>query len=164
MSFLVPVVNKDDCVVMLNLANAILPEVYGGYVPQEHIKFLLEKFYDVEVLFNQVSTTNCLNYLLNVQGESVGYLSLEIKEHTLKLDKLYLLESCRENKLGSKALDFTVEKAKELKCDCIELIVHEDNTRAISFYKKFNFKLKKALHHEFENGHSLDGFLMMKNL
>lgn len=159
-----PLIDKADCQCVVDLAHIILPDVYRENVPYDHIEFLLEKFYNQNDLERLLSDSNYYNYLIIVGEQKVGYLSLVKLGTRLKLDKLYLLPEYRGTGVGAKAILFTIEKSEIINCSEIELIVQKDNRRAILFYEKFHFKVEKELHHDFENGHSLDGFLMVKKL
>lgn len=156
--------NIKDIDAIETLAREILPEVYHGIVPKEHINYLIESMHSVKAInANYIDEVNHY-YLLNYNKLHIGYLHLEIQEDAIFLQKIYIQKGYRKKHIGSTAIAFTNQFAKKRGKKRIFLTVHEQLPNTIAFYKNHGFKIIKKLHHTFENGHTLSGYKMSKNL
>jgi len=141
--------------VIKELAWKIMPDFYGTYIPQYHIKFFLEKYQTVKAIEEQISS-GFEYYLI----DSAGYMAIQPNDGILLLSKLYMLETFRGKGMGKMAMEFIMDRAKELKASKIELIVNRKNLRTIEFYKKWGFQITESLVNKFENGHSEEDYKM----
>lgn len=142
------------------LAKEILHEVYDPIIPPEHTVYFLQKFQTVSAIQLQIIKENFQYYLLNFNDIPVGYIGFYIKENVLYLSKIYILESCRGNKIGKTGLQFVQKKAKELKVNKIELLVNQQNESTINIYKKYGFEIVTAVSNSFSNGFTVEDYIM----
>jgi len=154
----------EDFQLIEQLAQSIYPETYAGLIPQDHITFLLNKYLNAEFIYKNVSEHEHVYFLLLYEKQEIGFLGLYIENKTLVLNQLYILQSFRSLGVGSKALLKAYEWAKHKKCQTIKLTVLQQNTKAIAFYQNQGFEIKASLEHHFENGHTMQGYSMMRFL
>lgn len=144
------------------LSGEILPEAYETIIPGDHINYLFEKSHSAKAIQGHVLQENYLYYLITNDNINIGYLGIELSKNSLIISKLYLLKSCRGIGAGTVAMSFVDQLARDFNISEIELTVHKENKSAIQFYTKRGFIITDLLFHQFENGHSLEGFRMVK--
>ncbi len=143
------------------LAFEILPEVYDGYLPAEHVIFFLQKFQTPGAIQKQISE-DYEYYLLEHNETAFGYIGLQLSPNKMVLSKLYMLKGYRSKGWGDKAMAFINDRSMQLGSKKIQLVVHRNNRGAIKFYKQRGFVITRPLLHSFENGHSVEDYLMTK--
>lgn len=87
----------------------------------------------------------------------IGYLSYSIMYEKAEINNIYVLENFRSKGIGTKLMEYLLEKCKI--CENITLEVRKNNDSAIKLYKKFGFK-EVALREKYYN--DIDGILMMR--
>ena len=82
-----------------------------------------------------------------VGGEVVSFCSLYIIELLTRklgvIEEVITKEECRKNGYATELIKQAVDKARELKCDCVELTVREDRPEIQEFYNKLGFVDRK---------------------
>jgi ribosomal protein S18 acetylase RimI-like enzyme len=146
------------------LAEEILHEVYDPIIPAEHTVFFLQKFQTVSAIQEQIEKENFQYYLLYFNDIPVGYIGFYIKESILYLSKIYILEISRGNKIGKTALQFIQQKAEDSNVNTIELLVNQQNKNTIAIYKKYGFKVLKAVSNSFSDGFTVEDYIMEKEM
>jgi diamine N-acetyltransferase len=146
------------------LAREILPEAYDSIIAPDHIFYLLKKSHSAIAIEDQIANENYQYYLLTFNNLEVGYLGIQYLADRIIVSKLYILKSFRGKKIGTRALSFVNDMAKQFNISKIELTVHKQNIETIDIYSKNGFAIIESLSHKFENGHSLEGFKMEKVL
>lgn len=109
-------------------------ETYSGLMPEDYLKSLtLEKC--VEMAHKLPQNT----LLLKVEGKTVGFSCICKREDATELLAIYLLKAYHGKRLGYELLKHTISAY----CDNTKVFlwVLDGNDRAISFYKRFGFKL-----------------------
>ena len=92
------------------------------------------------------------------EGRIIGFLNYSIMYEKAEINMIYVLEDCRNKGIGTKMLDYALEKCKI--CENVTLEVRKDNACAISLYKKFGFK-EVAIRQNYYG--SVDGVLMVRD-
>ncbi len=149
--------------VVESLAKMIFFPTYSPYVHVDHIDYFLKRFQSVEAIQEQIKT-DYEYYLYSHLGEGVGYLGIQWEEDQAVLSKLYFLPEFRNQGWGLKALDWAEERARIQGKSKMELVVNENNSSAIRFYQKHGFHTLKAVTHSFDNGHSVQDLILIKDL
>lgn len=146
-----------------SLAYEIIPEFYADIVPHEHNMFFVRKFQTVDAIQQQIKN-GYEYYILYNEEETVGYLGIQIgfSEPKMVLSKLYIRKDFRGLGFGTKAMEFIVNRANEIKVERIMLIVNRKNENAINLYKKHKFTISKELVNEFENGFAVLDYEMTR--
>lgn len=91
---------------------------------------------------------NSLGYLwlIRLDDKPVGYAALtlgysfEYKGRDAFIDEFFILEEFRNQGIGTRTMEFVVQKAKELGVNALHLEVEKHNEAGISLYRKFKFK------------------------
>ncbi|HMO39426.1 MAG TPA: GNAT family N-acetyltransferase [Saprospiraceae bacterium] len=85
-------------------------------------------------------------WLIMYNGQLAGYVALtlgysfEFKGRDAFLDELYVLPEHRGNGLGTKAVEFVAEKAREMGVKAIHLEVEAHNEAGRALYRNFDFQ------------------------
>jgi ribosomal protein S18 acetylase RimI-like enzyme len=131
------------------IASNTFYETFRPYNTEQDIQAYIQKAYKVEIMANQLANTEKYYFAIATVGEEiVGYIKLILNQtHTLlfgqtaELEKIYVIKSHWDKKVGAALMTHAIEICKDLKYNNIFLGVWQENQRAVSFYKKFGFKV-----------------------
>ncbi len=146
---------------VVKLAKEIMHEHYGSYIPTHHIDYFLEEYQSFAKITEQINQ-NYIYYLIQNKNLAVGYFGLKMNTDLIEISKIYIQNSRRGLRLGEKSIQYIIILAEKLKIDQIELVVNQNNNRAISFYKRLQFNIIEAKTTTYGNGHSEDDYLMRR--
>lgn len=156
--------SPQDYQMIETLAREIMPEVYVPDIPLAHVNYYLDTFQTSEVIRRQIHQEHYVYFLLYFNEQAVGYLGVQLLKGVLLLSKLYILKEYRGNKIGKKALELTERMAKENLRRRIELYVNKNNEASINIYKKAGYVIESLTTHTYDNGHTEEDYLMIKQL
>lgn len=122
----------------------------------------MKKSHSAQIIANNISNKDHEYYLIQDGDNIAGYLAVELISNTVIISKLYILKPFRGKGIGAMTMYFVNSIANKNKALKIELTVHTQNKRSINCYLKHGFKITDSLFHKFDNGHSLNGYLMTK--
>ncbi len=125
---------------------------YRGIVPAEYISQKNASRHD---LYARVITEkNDTNYIIQYAGKTVGLMKIappqddDLGDEFYEVQSLYLHPDYFRMGIGSKALEFAFEKARNLSKTAMAVWVLADNINSIRFYEKHGFiadgKIKDA--------------------
>ena len=127
--------SENDYSSLYDFMHPIWLETYGGFLPEEQILFLLDKYF---------SPANIPNF--RAQGyeyykvDDVGVLVIVERETEVYLDKLYLSPASRGKGYAKFVFDELIKRGKD-----ITLNVNQSNARAVACYKKNGFVVDKTI-------------------
>ena len=155
------VINNSDIEVTAQLAHKIWNDHYVPIIGQNQVDYMLDKFQSFNAISNQLK--NGYEYfLISENNEAIGYLGLISSSNSKKMmiSKIYTEKDVRGAGFGKQLIDFTIKLAKETGMEIIWLTVNKNNSNAIKWYQKFNFKIKKEVEMDIGNGFIMDDFVM----
>ena len=128
----------------------------------------LEEKFSLERLRSELGNAESSFYFVELDGNPVGYLKVNIGsaqseqslEDALEIERIYILKKFHGKRLGKLFFDKAVEITTQLKLKRIWLGVWEDNTLAIDFYQRQGFT--KFAEHPFALGDKVDADWLMK--
>ncbi len=101
--------------------------------------------HDIEVLSDprgKIINKNGNIFLLISEGKVIGTYALQrINSKVFELSKFTIKKEFRGRKLGERMLQHAIEKAKDMKCESIVLLTHQNLKGATSLYRKSGFKV-----------------------
>lgn len=109
--------------------------------------------------FNNNIFTKYFIYLY--KSNIIGFVNYFDLYDRFEIVNIYVDEKYRNNKIGSKMLEYLIKKGLDKKIDNITLEVNENNIPAIKLYKKYDFK-SVAKREKYYNG--VDGILMERKM
>lgn len=131
--------NDDDLKKLAHMACEIWHQHYFDILSFEQIEYMLNNFQSVNALKNQVNEGYEYYFIVD-NNIYTGYLGIKKYPKHLFLSKLYIKKDHRGKGLGKKAIEFALQRAKELGCDKVVLTVNKENVNSISVYEKLGFK------------------------
>ncbi len=162
----IEVLAKTDLNSIRDLAYKIWPIAYGEILSQEQLTYMLDKFYSVESLENQMIDKNHIFLIIKENNIPLGFASYELNcenNKKAKLHKIYVLPNLQQKGIGNMLLQEVEKRAKEANCDSVFLNVNRHNT-AQEFYKKYNYTIIKQEDISIGNGYLMEDFVMEKKL
>lgn len=138
----------DDAENLSRLGRITFSEAFGDTNTEEDLGNYLEKSFNVDGIRLQLEGPDIF-HLAEMDGESVGYLKLNISAkvpevdglNAIQLERIYIRKHLYGKGLGNMLLEVAVSEARDLGYDQIWLGVWQENKRAIDFYLKNNFKI-----------------------
>lgn len=153
--------NTAQLSIIRDLAYRIWPATYGEILSEAQLKFMLDKFYDIDFLENlRINGQHFL--LLEENAVFLGYASYELNyenSNKTKIQKIYVLPETQGKGLGRRLMDFIKNKASENDNDGLLLNVNRYNN-ALGFYEKYGYTIKETVDIEIGNGYLMEDYVM----
>ncbi len=128
--------SQDSVVTLLNLVN----EIFLDYVVP--VNWTIQEF-ELDVRENSISENE--SFLVYQNGSPVGFCLVSLREKKARIDSFGVIKELRGTGLASEILFRCLESLKWKGIEKIVLEVAEGEKRAIRFYEKHGFKLKRKL-------------------
>jgi ribosomal protein S18 acetylase RimI-like enzyme len=144
-----------DAVLLSKLSVAAFLPAHGHSASKEIIDNYLTANFSEENFIRELSNPDFQYHLIYYKDKIAGFskviFNAENKritdKNTTKMERLYLLKEFYNLGLGKELLNFNIQLAKKNKQLGIWVFVWTENTKAIAFYKKMDFK--KVGNHDF---------------
>jgi diamine N-acetyltransferase len=152
----------NDVVLVAELADRIWRKHYNSIITMEQIEFMLHKMYSKESLLEQMNQGQKFT-LVYLNEKPIGYISLSTKnEKDYFLHKFYIEIEEQAKGIGT-TLFHSILKEIPL-AETLELTVNRQNYKAINFYFKNGFVIKKIADFDIGNGYFMNDFVMIKKI
>lgn len=154
-----------DIEAIQGLAAEIWPVAYRDILSEAQLNYMLNQFYGIEALKEQILTKGHQFYLLlNKSKQELGFAAVSKEnEDTFKLQKLYVLPSQQGKQLGKMLLQTVIHYSKENGGMRLILNVNRYN-KARFFYEKQGFKIIEEVDIAIGNNYFMNDFVMQCNL
>jgi diamine N-acetyltransferase len=149
--------------IMEGLARRIVPDFYVQFFAAETAGYLVETGHTVEALEAQAGRGS-RHFLIDWNGEAVGYFSLSNKGATMLLSHFYLLPEYRGRGLGKMAMEFIEGEARASGAADIELFVLRENKGAVGLYTRSGFVVAAEVLTRLGEGAVLEDYVMRKEI
>ena len=154
-------INKKQLPIVKDLAYAIWPSAYREILSAEQLNYMLDNFYSIENLENQMDNGQVFKLLFE-DSNVVGYLSYEFnckETGLLKIHKIYLLPETQGKGFGKFMIDEVIKIAKSNQQKGVFLNVNKYNN-AQFFYQKLGFIITKEEVIDIGNNYIMDDYQM----
>lgn len=145
------------------LADNIWREHYTPIIGKDQVDYMLEKFQSVNSMKSQIDEGYSY-YLVHKNDNPVGYFSIQKRDNTMFLSKLYVLKSYRGQGLGKASMDYIHQKTRSMGCTKISLTVNRHNKNTIRAYSALGFENVGEKVADIGNGFVMDDYLLEKNI
>ena len=162
----ISVATKYQLEIIRDLAYKIWPSTYGSILSEIQLDFMLDKFYHLDYLANQLENQNQVFLLIEDNFEYLGFCSYEINHQNTnktKLHKIYVLPETQGKGIGKMLLNHVEKLALESQNPILLLNVNRSNN-AQEFYKKQGYTVVKTIDIEIGNGYLMEDFVMERKL
>lgn len=162
----ISVAAKFQLEIVRDLAYKIWPSTYGKILSKVQLNFMLDKFYNLAYLENQLVSENQVFLLIEENNKFLGFCSYELNcnsSNKTKLHKIYVLPETQGKGIGKVLLNEVEKIASENNNSALFLNVNRYNN-AQEFYKKQGYSIIKTIDIEIGNGYLMEDFVMEKEL
>lgn len=127
---------------IIDLAHISWHDTYSNIITEEQIHFMLQKFYNEDVLFEHIaSTQNILRILETEEGDLIGYShTIYVSDKEARLSKIYFYPQYKAQGLGTYMLQDVENILKDKGIEFLTLNVNRNNP-ALHFYLKKGFSI-----------------------
>jgi len=160
------VANKNQLSIVANLAYAIWPIAYGEILSKEQLDYMLDKFYSVDSLNDQLVNKKHVFLLVEESNTFIGFASYELNSGNstkTKIHKIYVLPNTQGKGIGQVLILEIEKKAIESNNKFLFLNVNRNN-KALGFYLKNNFEIVNTEDIEIGNGYLMEDYIMEKEI
>lgn len=120
-----------------------------------------KSFYDKDFYLKKILDKKIL--IIEFNKEFVGFICFEFIFDQAEVYKFVIKKEHRKKKLGLLLMEYFINEMKDKGVLKIFLEVRVDNSVAISFYEKFNFKKLRRIKDYYTNP-KVDGYAMLKEV
>ena len=161
MSYRILKASQEDAQCLHELGVAVYHSTYSEILAADQIAFMLAKNYSPQALLQTMQAGQDFYLLIDPTGQAAGFIALQEKDqHTLRIEKLYLLAAQQGKGQGRALLQFAMQTAKEQSYKKLELNVNRGN-KAYYFYLKQGFQVVQEIDIPYY-GYILDDYIMQK--
>jgi len=122
----------------------------------------VEASHTVEAFEGQVGE-GYRHYIIEVDGEIIGYFALHEEERTMVLTQFYLLSEWRGKGIGQRVMDFIHREADELRVRGIQVLVLRKNAGAVGLYRKNGYAVTAEVVTPMGDGRTVEDYIMLKS-
>ncbi len=140
-------------------AEEIWREYYTPLLGEAQVSYMVEKFQSAQAIAQQIAD-GYTYYLLEADGNIVGYAGVCPGDGYLFLSKLYIRKEERGRGFASKALALVKDTAKEQGFSRIRLTVNKGNANSIAVYKNWGFETVDSVVTDIGEGFVMDDYVM----
>ena len=154
-------INKNQLPIVKDLAYAIWPFAYREILSVEQLNYMLDNFYSIENLENQMDKGQVFELLFE-DSNVVGFVAYELncnETGLLKIHKIYLLPETQGKGFGKFMIDEVIKIAKSNQQKGVFLNVNKYNN-AQFFYEKLGFTITKDEVIDIGNDYVMDDYVM----
>ena len=159
--------------IIRDLAFKIWPSAYGKILSKDQMTFMLDKFYSLEALNEQLEKHKHVFLLIENEEKVVGFASYElnilhknskqIQTKKTKIHKIYILPETQGNGFGNQLINEIEKIAQASNNKLLFLNVNRFN-KAQYFYKRLGFEITEKVDIEIGNGYLMEDFIMEKKI
>jgi diamine N-acetyltransferase len=155
-------IDKSQLSIIKDLAYTIWPSTYGEILSNEQLNYMLDNFYSIDNLSNQMDKGQVFELLLE-DKIVIGFVAYEFncnETSLMKIHKIYLLPETQGKGFGKFMIDEVIKIAKNNHQKGVFLNVNKYN-KAQFFYQKLGFKITKEEVIDIGNDYIMDDYVMV---
>ena len=161
-NMIVEVTRETEIAIVEELAGRIWIEHYTPIIGKDQVEYMLDQFQSKGAISTQIESEGYLYFLMEEEGNYIGYIGVQPKGRELFLRKIYIEASRRGKGFGKEAIQFLENLARKLSLEKISLTVNKKNLKTIKAYEKMGFKNLGPVVQDIGNGFIMDDFKMEK--
>ncbi len=142
------------------LAREIWSEHFTAIIGADQVEYMLETIQSEHAITDQIRNKGYVYYLIEDNGQGIGYCAIAHQEDALFLSKLYIRKAMRGKGLARRTIDFIKAIALEKSLGKIWLTVNKGNTGPIAAYEKLGFVKTDSMVQDIGSGFVMDDYRM----
>lgn len=147
----------EDISTIAKLAEKIWKEYYPSVISYAQIEYMLFKMYSPDSLYRQIEQLSHQYFLMYADDQAIGYYSVEPRPGECFIHKFYIDASIHGKGIGSILMEHLLTTHT---CDSYLLQVNRKNIKAINFYFRHGFRIKKWEDIDIGGGFYMEDFIM----
>ncbi len=163
---MITVATKEQLPIVRDLAYQIWPDTYGTILSKVQLDFMLDKFYSIANLEEQMLEKNQVFMLIQDDEKYLGFCAYELNidnSNKTKLHKIYVLPETQGKGVGKLLLEKVEGIAKNAGNSHLILNVNRFN-KALDFYRYKGFVITEEVDIEIGHGYLMEDYIMEKPL
>ncbi len=160
---MINVATAEQRAAVAKVGKQIWEQHYTPIIGEAQVAYMLEKFQSAEAIAQQ-QQEGYTYFMLELEGQLLGYLAVQVREEALFLSKFYLVDHARGKGYGRKMMTFVEDFALAKGCEIIRLTVNKYNSKTMAVYEKLGFERKEAVIADIGSGYIMDDFVYEKKL
>lgn len=169
MDFVIERATREDIPAIQAMAQVVFRRTYADIISPSQMEFMLDWMYSPESLLSQIESPGKAFFIVRLNGENIGYVSVEREEKKSSpegrplyhLQKLYLLPAFQGRGYGRRMVEFIADYVRTLHPEGgarIELNVNRSNP-AVHFYKAIGMTLDREGDFPIGNGFFMNDYI-----
>ena len=154
-----PVESLEQINELSRLADIIWHEYYLPILGPAQVAYMLENIQSKANLEADIETGKLDYFLIKSEGQSAGYLAIQLQEDKLFISKLYLLKEARGQGYAYQIMQKMVDLAAKEHKKVLELTVNKYNVGSIAFYEKYGFIRTESIVSPIGGGFVMDDYV-----
>ena len=159
-----PVTSPEGVKELSSLAEEIWREHFTPILPEGQVDYMLEKFQSVPAMTKQLREEGYRYFLIQKDGQSIGYTGVRPENGRLFLSKLYLKKEERGKGYAGEAFRFLEDICRKEGLSSIWLTVNRHNDGPIAVYRKKGFRVIREQAADIGGGYVMDDYIMEKTI
>lgn len=140
------------------LAREIWREHYTAILGEQQVQYMLDTIQSQSAIKQDLEKGK-MYWLVQIDGQNVGYVSYEFLKGQLFLSKFYLNQSARGKGVGRFLFEELKKIAIEQHKESIGLTVNKYNAPTIAVYQKLGFEKVREQVADIGNGYVMDDYV-----
>lgn len=151
----------DNLDTIRQLAYEIWPVAYGKLLAAGQLEYMLDKFYSIASLQNQLSGLKHQFVIVYEDEAPIGFASFSAHDDPAiyHLNKIYVLPAQQGKNIGTQILDYIIDRIKAFGASFLQLNVNRHN-KALHFYEKYGFKIIREEDIDIGEGYFMNDYVM----
>jgi len=143
------------------LAYEIWPVAYGKLLGAGQLKYMLDKFYSISSLQNQMNVLKHQFIIVYEDKVPIGFASFSAHDDPAiyHLNKIYVLPAQQGKNIGTQILDYIIDRIKAHGASFLQLNVNRHN-KASHFYEKYGFRIIREEDIDIGEGYLMNDYVM----
>lgn len=158
-----PIRSEEEIRTAADLAGEIWHEHFTPIIGADQVEYMLQTMQSFGPMARQIAQ-GYEYFLLEEEGQPIGYSAIRPEAEALFLSKLYLRRSARGNGYASQVLDYYIQLCRERGLRKIRLTCNRFNTGTLAVYQHLGFDPVREEKADIGSGYVMDDFIMEKQL
>ncbi|MGI6029985.1 MAG: GNAT family N-acetyltransferase [Eubacteriales bacterium] len=146
------------------LADRIWHQHYDTLLGVAQVDYMVELLQSVPAITRQLEQEGYEYYLMELDGQTVGFLGIVPGKEGLFLSKIYVDAAARRQGVARRAVEFCEETARQHKLGRVWLTVNRHNSGSIAAYQAMGFVTIREEVADIGGGYVMDDYIMEKQV